>query len=131
MLNLFKMLEQFGLLSVERHFEVIVQAQVDDDDDSQVGNLLTLDAFGEMIELHELIYSDIFAERDELLTEDGDVILKGGVNVFYEDICKTITPLKDELNFKENSADKNVRDYPVVQILSFVAIIDLNYICLF
>ena len=130
MLNLFKMLEQFGLLSVERHFEVIVQA-LEDDDDSQVGNLLTLDAFGEMIELHELIYSDIFAERDELLTEDGDVILKGGVNVFYEDICKTITPLKDELNFKENSADKNVRDYPVVQILSFVAIIDLNYICLF
>ena len=129
MLNLFKMLEQFGLLSVERHFEVIVQAL--EDDDGQVGNLLTLDAFGEMIELHELIYSDIFAERDELLTEDGDVILKGGVNVFYEDICKTITPLKDELNFKENSADKNVRDDPVVQILSFVAIIDLNYICLF
>ena len=83
-----------------------------------------------MIELHELVYSDVFAERDELLTEDGDVILKGGVNVFYEDICKTITPLKDELNFKENSADKNVRDYPVIQIQSFVTIIDHKYIFL-
>ena len=114
---------------MERHFEVIVQARGDDENDlanSQVGNLLTLDAFGEMIELHELIYSDVYAERDELLTENGDVILKGGVDVFYEDICKTITPLNDELNFKENSADKNVS----VLTQYFATIIDLNYICL-
>ena len=110
-LNIFKMLEQFGLLSIERHFEIIVIAKEDDDDDfavsGNIGNLLTLDAFGEMLELHELIYSDIFAERDELATDDGTVILKGGIDVYYEDICKTITPLKDNLNFKENRADKN------------------------
>ena len=95
-LNLFKMLEEFGLHSIERHFEVIIKARVETDSDAEVsdkaGNLLTLDAFGEMIELHELIYSDVYAERDEVLTESGDVVLKGGIDVYYEDICKLITP---------------------------------------
>ena len=61
-----------------------------------------------MIELHELIYTDVFAERDELLTEDGEVILEGGINVFYEDICKSYTPLNDSNNVKQNQVDKNV-----------------------
>ena len=44
---------------------------------------MTLGAFGEMIELHELIFSEVYAEREELLSTDGDVILKGGIDAYY------------------------------------------------
>ena len=61
-----------------------------------------------MIELHELIYSDAVFRRDELRTGEGTIIFHGGMDAYYEDICKTISPLSDEMNFKDNKGDKNV-----------------------
>ena len=45
------MIKTFGYSSMDRKFEIIIEAKKQD------GNILTLKAFEEMIQLHDLIYT--------------------------------------------------------------------------
>ena len=50
---MFDMMRTFGYSSMDRRFILIIEAK------KEGGNILTLDAFEEMIQLHERLYTDI------------------------------------------------------------------------
>ena len=75
------------------------------------GNLLTLDAFQEMIELNDIIYEDIWEIRLDIELPGG-IIIWGGDPAYHDSICKKNTLLADiDGDTKKASVDKNVSHY--------------------
>ena len=59
-------------------FEIYIEAKGD--------SLLTIDAFQEMIDLHNVIFSEVVYNRTASLTDEGEIVLPAGP-VHYYDYC--------------------------------------------
>ena len=100
------MIENFSYFSIPRRFDIIIEVKDRDDNES---SLLTLDAFAEMVDIHERIYNDVWYIREEFVTDDGEVLMAGGDPAYYADTCKKHYPTEsDQENSKPNTVDKNV-----------------------
>ena len=97
------MIDNFSLFSIPRRFDIIIETKDGD------GSLLTLEAFAEMVEVHERIFSDVWHIKDEFRAPGGAILMKGGDPAYYPDICKKHYPTQSDLDEpKKNTVDQNV-----------------------
>lgn len=76
------MIEIFLAQAAPRTFNILVSAK-----DDENGNILTLDAFSEMLELNRMIYEDLMLFREEIVSDSGEVFIEGGEPAYFPDIC--------------------------------------------
>ena len=82
-----KTFEQLYYQAWDKSFQVIIEAK------HEGGSLLTLDAFAEMINLDKIIHNDVFYEMTDVKDDDKNLILAGGYDAYYPDICKKFLPI--------------------------------------
>ena len=73
------MRETFGSYAFERQISIVVISNND--------SLLTIEAFEEMLELHELIMRGVMLPREEVRTETGEILFAAGVPAYHVDLC--------------------------------------------
>ena len=109
------MINRFGFSSFDRRFEILIEAKEDD------GNILTLDAYEEMIDLHEFIYNDVWIIRSAL-NLGGGLSTSGNDPGTYKTICKLNTlwdAEEEDLNGKDAKVDFNVSINPATHQLVY------------
>ena len=93
----------FAYQSNGRSFDIILQAKED-------YSLLTLDAYKEMLELHNIIYTAVQEVQELELDENLNLVEIGtGKKSAYPDICELSNIIINEYNYKKNTVDQNVR----------------------
>jgi ABC-type branched-subunit amino acid transport system ATPase component len=72
---------------------------------------LTLDAYTELLELHQIIFTAVQEVKDLTIDEKGNIVAVGtGKKTTFEDICE-----KSQISSgKKNTVDKNVSRTPKV-----------------
>ena len=72
-------------------------------------NLLTLTAFEEMLELHELFFTAVHEVTDLELDQQGELVAAGsGKKSKYKDICLRSGTIQNQYSYKRNSIDHDV-----------------------
>ena len=86
----------------QKKFQVIVEAKRDG------GSLLTLDSFQEMIELDHMIKNDVNQIMPDILDKNENILLAGGYDAYYADICKKFVPWTGSQDSPDSQTDAKI-----------------------